>query len=75
MFFKHYAVIIHFRVKQLKSISDSQCVAKILANMVKLEEKLLKMCIKALTNYHVHNGHAQNSLLFPSQCHKNSLNH
>ena len=30
---------------------------------------------KALTNYHVRNGHAQYSLLFPRQCHKSSLNH
>jgi hypothetical protein len=30
---------------------------------------------KALANYHVRNGRAQNSLLFPCQCHKSSLNH
>jgi hypothetical protein len=32
-------------------------------------------CSKALTNYHVRNSRAQNSLLFPCQCHKSRLNH
>ena len=30
---------------------------------------------KAVINYHVRNGRAQNSLLFLCQCHKSSLNH
>ena len=41
----------------------------------KCSDLLIKKCSKAVTNYHVRNGRAQKSLLFPCQCRKISLNH
>ena len=61
----------HIRAIKPKQVEPKHNVAKTIKNSHLSSWKFSK----AVTNYHLRNSRAQNSLLFPCQCHESSLNH